>query len=74
MTDKEVKRLQEKYAGRTIELTAPMNDPQPIPVGSLGRCTAVDDMGQLCMAWHCGRSLSLIPGVDSFRIVEEKSR
>ena len=66
-----VKRIREKYTGKTIELTAPMDDPQPIPVGSRGKCMAVDDMGQLLMKWNCGRSLSLIPGVDSFRIMED---
>ena len=72
MNEAAVKRLRERYTGKTIELTAPMDDPHPIPVGSRGKCTAVDDMGQLCMAWYCGRSLSLIPGVDSFRIVEDE--
>ena len=72
MNETAVKRLRERYTGKTIELTAPMDDPQPIPVGSRGKCTAVDDMGQLCMAWDCGRSLSLIPGVDSFRILEDE--
>ena len=71
MNEASVKRIREKYTGRTIELTAPMDDPQPIPVGSRGTCTGVDDMGQLLMKWNCGRSLSLIPGVDSFQIVED---
>ena len=71
MNEASVKRIREKYTGKVIELTAPMDDPQPIPVGCLGKCTGVDDMGQLLMKWNCGRSLSLIPSVDSFRIVED---
>ena len=72
MNEVAVRRLREKYTGKTIELIGIMEDPQPIPVGSRGLCTGVDDMGQLLMRWHCGRSLSLIPGVDSFRIVEDE--
>ena len=72
MNEAAVKRLREKYTGKTIELTGIMDDPQPIPVGSRGLCPGVDDMGQLLMRWHCGRSLSLIPRVDSFRIVEDE--
>ena len=72
MNEAAVMRLREKYTGRTIELTGIMDDPQPISVGSRGLCTGVDDMGQLLMHWHCDRSLSLIPGVDSFRILEDE--
>ena len=70
MTEATVKHLREKYTGKQIELTGPMNDPQPIPVGSRGLCIGVDDMGQLIMRWNSGRSLSLIPGEDSFRTAE----
>ena len=72
MNETAVKRYRERYTGKIIELTGPMDAPQPIPVGSRGLCTGVDDMDQLLMRWHCGRSLSLIPGVDSFRVVEDE--
>ena len=39
----------------------------PVGSGSRGSVRYVDDAGQIGVAWDNGRSLSLIPGVDSFR-------
>ena len=45
-----------------------MNDPYtPVESGMRGTVRYVDDAGQIGFAWDNGRSLSLIPGVDSFR-------
>ena len=54
-------------AGTRIVLNS-MNDPYaPVESGTRGSVRYVDDAGQLGVAWDNGRSLSLIPGVDSFR-------
>ena len=64
----EAMRIKAAYPpGTRIELEN-MDDPYaPVPPGTKGTVTSVDDMGQLLMKWDNGRSLAVIPGVDSFR-------
>ena len=59
--------------GTKVKLLA-MDDPQAPPTGTMGEILGVDDAGQLLVRWETGSSLSLIPGVDSFRIVQKGDR
>ena len=59
--------------GTKVKLLA-MDDPQAPPTGTMGEVIGVDDAGQLLVRWETGSSLSLIPGVDSFRIAEKGGR
>ena len=59
--------------GTKVKLLA-MDDPQAPPTGTMGEILGVDDAGQLLVRWETGSSLSLIPGVDSFRIVQKGGR
>ena len=65
----QVAALREKHpAGTKIELIA-MNEEINPPSGTIGEVIAVDDAGQLMMRWETGSTLSLIPSVDSFKVV-----
>lgn len=61
--------LRNTYAKGTVVELLEMDDPQAPPVGTKGKVMYVDDAGQIGVKWDTGSSLSLIDGVDSFRIV-----
>lgn len=52
--------------GTRIELSH-MDDPYAVPAGTRGTVRSVDDAAQIWVTWDNGRSLAVIPGVDSFR-------
>ena len=64
------KMYKEMYPkGTRIELIS-MEDPfAPIAAGTQGTVVCVDDMGTIHMEWDNGRTLGLIPGEDSFKVV-----
>lgn len=55
-------------AGTRIRLVS-MSDPWPVTAGTMGTVLDVDDAGQVWMKWDSGRTLALIPGVDTFEVV-----
>ncbi len=58
--------------GTRLEVRDMPDDPQPVPSGTRGTVAYVDDLGQIGMKWDNGRTLALIPGVDSFRKLTAK--
>ena len=70
--EEQLKALRERYpAGTKIRLNH-MDDPfAPVPPGTIGEVTMVDDAGNLHMRWRNGRSLSLIEGVDDFTVISD---
>ena len=64
----QVQSIRKNYPHGTRIVLNNMNDPySPVESGTRGTVRYVDDCGQLGVAWDNGRSLSLIPGEDSFR-------
>jgi len=62
--------------GDRVRLLSMPDDPDPIPAGSTGTVTRVTDgpLGQTDVRWDdFGRSLSLVPGVDKFEVIERAS-
>ena len=57
--------------GDRIRLISMPDDPDPIPVGSVGVVTFVTNgpFAQISVDWEGNRSLNLIPGVDHFEII-----
>lgn len=73
MYNRRIEMMKERYPkGTRICLDNMENDPHPIPPGTKGTVIAVDDAGQLLMKWDNGRSLSLIPGEDSFHKIQDE--
>ncbi len=68
----DIEMLKTKYPkGTRIELDN-MEDTWAVPSGTKGTVEHVDDAGQIQITWDNGRSLALIPGVDSFHTIMEQ--
>lgn len=73
MRPEQVERIRKMYpAGTRICCDCMPDDPRPIEPGTLGTIVGADDAGSLMTKWDNGRSLSLIPGVDSFHVIQQK--
>lgn len=63
-----VAMIQLNYPPGTRLVLEYMDDPYaPVESGTRGSVQAVDDAGQIHMAWDNGRTLAVIPGLDTFR-------
>ena len=71
-TRQEVEHNRARYQeGMRIELIH-MDDVQAPPAGTHGTIIAVDDVGDLIVAWDNGSRLKLIPGVDEFKVLHNE--
>lgn len=67
LTPREKAEIRLKYPpGTRIELHH-MEDKWAVPAGTRGEVVSIDSAGQLHMKWDNGRTLALVPQVDSFR-------
>ena len=64
----QVEFIRKNYPPGTRIILNNMNDPYSlVESGTRGTVRYVDDAGTLAVVWDNGRSLSLIPGEESFR-------
>ena len=69
----QVASIRKNYPPGTRIVLNNMNDPySPVESGTSGTVRYVDDAGTLAVAWDNGRSLSLVPGVDSYRRLTQR--
>ena len=72
LTSKEVVEIQSNYPPGTRILLNHMEDQWAVPSGTRGTVEHVDDAGQIHPKWDNGRTLAIIPQVDSFRKLTEQ--
>lgn len=62
----QVEYLRKKYPEGTCICLGHMEGEKGMPDGLKGKVSFVDDAGQIHVNWENGRTLAVIPGVDSF--------
>lgn len=67
LTPKQAAEYRLNYPPGTRILMEHMDDKFAVPDGTWGTVDHVDDAGQIHMRWDNGRTLAIVPQVDSFR-------
>lgn len=57
--------------GKTVICLEMVNDPLPVPSGTIGTIEFIDDANNIHVIWDNGSSLSLIPGIDKYIILND---
>ena len=68
----QIQRYKEMYPKGTLIQLDHMNDPYPVPAGTVGVVVSVDDGGNVQVRWQNGRTLAVIPEADQFHVVENE--
>lgn len=66
---RKIRGLKNKYVPGTEIMLIKMEDTQAPPFGTKGIVDFVDDIGNIHVRWSNGSSLSVIDGVDSFKVI-----
>ena len=72
MPEKEVIKLKQEYPPGTRIVLNYMDDKWAVPPGTRGTVKFVDDAGQVHPIWDNGRTLAIVPEIDSFRKLTEQ--
>ena len=72
MPEKEVLKLKQEYPPGTRIVLNHMDDKWAVPPGTRGTVDHVDDTGQVHPIWDNGRTLAIVPEIDSFRKLTEQ--
>lgn len=65
----QIQELKKEYPEGTRLRVDNMQDPRPVPAGTLGTVFHVDDLGQIHVRWDNGSTLALIQSIDRFEKV-----
>ena len=64
-----LEQLRKQYPkGTKLQMITMRNEKYPVPPGTVGEVTHIDDAGSIHMRWENGSSFAIIPEVDSFRV------
>ena len=70
--EKEVITIKQEYPPGTRIVLNYMDDKWAVPPGTRGTVDHVDDAGQVHPVWDNGRTLAIVPEIDSFRKLTEQ--
>lgn len=71
MSEQQIRYFKEKFpAGTRVQLDSMGDD--PIPKGTKGTVSYVDDLGSVFCKFDNGRSMGMCPEVDSFHIIHDQ--
>ncbi|EUB25553.1 hypothetical protein HMPREF1514_1412 [Streptococcus sp. AS20] len=65
-----VELLKKRYAAGTRVRLLKMEDPNAVPIGTLGTVKDVDDIGSLIVQWDNGRQLHVLHGIDEVEKID----
>jgi len=69
MTQEQVTQLRQAYENKRVEIIKMLDSFSPVPNGTRGTVTRVDDIGQIHVNWDNGSTLALVSGIDEFNII-----
>lgn len=72
-TKTDIERLNAKYPkGTRVKLIAMLQEKYPVPSGTKGTVTGVDDVGTIHVSWDNNSSLGLVEEIDKFEIIKSE--